>query len=259
MASDTTERPIPVARSSRGTGNSSTRQEGYRSEKRTAHLQPVPRPHRSNRPLVGAPLPDRGDALQLGLRQPVPLARVLRQLVRHQRLLPAQPVLPRQLARQRRRTAQKVRRRRARGRYRGDDGSRHQSHRQGRGARHRPPAVVRALFRCVAAYKVPSTVWQRLIGVRTRLDQTSSSPPKPSAAARTRSISSAAPASTSYRTPRNVREMMGLPRGLAARSIRAVSPHRTLDCFSRKLRRGSSASCPTINVDEINKQTAAET
>jgi len=33
-----------------------------------------------------------------------------------------------------------------------------------------------------------------------------------------------------------LREMVGLPRRLAPRSIRAVSAHRTLDCFSRKPR-----------------------
>jgi len=82
----------------------------------------------------------------IGLRQPVPRARVLRQLVRHQRLLPLNPFFRAAHATATTNCSEGSSTR-ARGRYRGDDGSRHQSHRQGRCARHRPPAVVRARSR----------------------------------------------------------------------------------------------------------------
>ena len=64
-------------------------------DRRAAHLQSVSDPGRVDRGLDRAAAAHRGDGVQRGLRQPVSLSRVLRQPLRRQGLLPAEPALSR--------------------------------------------------------------------------------------------------------------------------------------------------------------------
>ena len=81
---------------------------GRADDGRAAHLQSVSDPGRVDRGLDGAAAAHRRDGVQRGLRQPVSLSRLLRQPLRGQGLLPAEPALSRHGARLRRRAAARL-------------------------------------------------------------------------------------------------------------------------------------------------------